>query len=137
MIELKPLNPLTNLEEVCALNTKIYSSQKMRIGVYYKSAWFKSNMYNFLYKYFDSKNQIRNAFKDIIYLTDGKEIIFLKANEESKGCRFTFAFVEDVIDDIVFNAVISQCVMGHSYFTNAELIPMISDGRVVITNDSN
>ena len=57
----------------------------------------------------DIVKYIKSTYEAVIYFKDGTRILSVRPSDSSKGCRFSYAVIENGIDEEVLNVIIYPC----------------------------
>lgn len=86
-----------------------------KIGVFYKNQTWKKNMFDKIaehYRSLDMIESLRYAIWDSkIILKDESRIVFVEANNQCKGQRFTKVIIQPEIDKPIIDTVIKPCIL--------------------------
>lgn len=86
-----------------------------KIGVFYKNQTWKKDMFDKIAEYYRSLDMIESLTYAIwdskINLKDGTKIVFVEANNQCKGQRFTKVIIQPEIDKQIIDTVIRPCVL--------------------------
>ena len=86
-----------------------------RIGVFYKNQKWKKEMFDKIAKYYRSLDMIDfltyAMWNARINLKDGTVICFVRAEERSKGQRFSKVIIQPEIEQSIIDAVIRPCIL--------------------------
>ena len=86
-----------------------------KIGVFYKNQKWKKEMFDKIaehYRLLDMIDFLNYAMWNAkIVLKDGTEIVFVEANNRSRGYRFSKVIIQPEVDQSIIDTIIKPCIL--------------------------